>query len=246
MLRSLPIRPTPHNCAGWRSTPTTGRFWISTPNGGYGTLYGPNVTADGTVTNGEGKIPGVEYLAYADDGSGRENVTLMVQVPDTFDPQPHPYSMTATSSGSRGVYGAIGSSGEWGLKRGCAVAYADKGSGNGVHYLQDNTINLIDGVRADAATAGSASNFTASITAAQRQQFNADTPFRLAIKHAHSQINPDKDWGRDTLRAIEFAFYVLNEKYFVPLPNGKKRRMIPPASIRLSSPRASPMARLRP
>ena len=30
--------------------------------------------------------------------------------------------VTGTSSGSRGVYGAIGSSGEWGLKNGCALA----------------------------------------------------------------------------------------------------------------------------
>jgi hydroxybutyrate-dimer hydrolase len=195
------------------------------PSGGYGTLYGPNVTSDGTITTGEGKIAGSEHIAYADDGSGRSNVTLMVQVPTTFNPS-KPCIVTGTSSGSRGVYGAIGSSGEWGLKRGCAVAYADKGSGNGVHYLQDNTINLIDGVRTDATTAGSASNFTANITAAQRQQFNSNTPNRLAVKHAHSQLNPEQDWGRDTLRAIEFAFYILNEQFGKPLPNGKKLRTI--------------------
>ena len=114
-----------------------------------------------------------------------------------------------------------------GAKRGRAVAYADKGSGNGVHYLQDNTINLIDGVRAD--ERWPAAHRTSPPMSRQRSgsKFNANTPFRLAIKHAHSQVNPDKDWGRDTLRAIEFAFYVLNgEKYFVPLPNGKKRRTI--------------------
>mgnify|MGYP003349286586 CR=1 FL=1 len=38
------------------------------------------------------------------------------------------FDWTATSSGSRGVYGAI-STGEWGLKKGCAVAYTDKGTG---------------------------------------------------------------------------------------------------------------------
>ena len=195
------------------------------PTGGYGTLYGPNVTSNGTITSNEGLIAGTEYIAYADDGSGRSNVTLMVQVPATFNSS-KPCIVTGTSSGSRGVYGAIGSSGEWGLKRGCAVAYADKGSGNGVHYLQDNTINLIDGVRADATAAGSASNFTANITAAQRQQFNSNTPNRLAVKHAHSQLNPEKDWGRDTLRAIEFAFFVLNEQFGKPLPNGKKLRTI--------------------
>ena len=32
-----------------------------TPGGGYGTLYGPNLTASGTVTQSEGLIPGVEY-----------------------------------------------------------------------------------------------------------------------------------------------------------------------------------------
>ena len=46
------------------------------------------------------------------------------------------------------------------------------------------------------------------------------------VKHAHSQLNPEKDWGRDTLRAIEFAFFVLNEQFGKPLPNGKKLRTI--------------------
>ena len=32
----------------------------------------------------------------------------------------------------------------------------------------------------------------------------------MAVKHAHSQVNPEKDWGRYTLAAIEFAFHVLN------------------------------------
>ena len=201
-----------------------------TPGGGYGTLYGPNVAADGTVTTDEGLIAGTEYLAYADDrtgGSKNRNVTLMVQVPATFDPD-KPCIITATSSGSRGIYGAIGSSGEWGLKRGCAVAYSDKGSGLGVHDLANNTVNQIDGVRVDAATAGDASNFTAQLTDLERQQFNADWPNRLAFKHAHSQQNPEADWGKDTLRAVEFAFYVLNEQFGKPLPgkSGLKLRTI--------------------
>src|ERR1044072_4385902 len=53
-----------------------------TPGGGYGTLYGPNVTAGGTVTAGEGLIAGDEYIAY-EKGGGRKNVTMMVQIPDT-------------------------------------------------------------------------------------------------------------------------------------------------------------------
>jgi hydroxybutyrate-dimer hydrolase len=196
-----------------------------TPAGGYGTLYGPNVAVDGTVTADEGKIAGTEYLAYADDGSGLDNVTLMVQVPAHFDAS-KACIVTGTSSGSRGIYGAIGTSGEWGLKHGCAVAYADKGGGNGVHDLATNTVNLIDGVRADAAAAGKASNFTAQLSPQALQQFNADFPNRIAVKHAHSQRNPERDWGRDTLRSIEFAFYVLNETYGRALPGGPKLRTL--------------------
>src|SRR5262245_46596910 len=120
-----------------------------TPGGGYGTLYGPNVKADGTVTADEGKIAGDEYITF-EKGSPDRNVTMMVQVPDTFDPA-NACIVTAPSSGSRGVYGAIATAGEWGLKNGCTVAYTDKGTGTGAHDLQNNTVNLIRGERADAA-----------------------------------------------------------------------------------------------
>jgi hydroxybutyrate-dimer hydrolase len=196
--------------------------------GGYGTLYGPNVTAGGTVTTGEGKIGGNEYIAYADLGQQRDNVTLMVQVPTTFDPA-NACIVTGTSSGSRGVYGAIGSSGEWGLKRGCAVAYADKGTGNGMHDLHNDTTNFMNGVRDAVAAVGSEASFVADIIDSQRIAFDAATPNRIAVKHAHSQRNPEKDWGRDTLRAVEFAFYVLNEQFGETLPSGKKARVITPA-----------------
>src|SRR5262245_38269796 len=182
-----------------------------TAGGGYGTLYGPNVKSDGTVTADEGKIAGDEYIRFEKRGHDR-NVTMMVQVPDTFDPA-NGCIVTAPSSGSRGVYGAIPTAGEWGLKRGCAVAYTDKGTGTGAHDLQNNTVNLIRGVRADAAAAGDDSNFTADIRNAERVAFNAAWPNRFAFKHAHSQQNPEKDWGRNVLRSIKFAFDVLNDKF---------------------------------
>ena len=47
-------------------------------------LYGPNIDVNGVSTLGQGKIAGTEYLAYADDGTGKKNVTLMVQVPARF------------------------------------------------------------------------------------------------------------------------------------------------------------------
>jgi hydroxybutyrate-dimer hydrolase len=71
----------------------------------------------------------------------------------------------------------------------------------------------MQGTRTAADTAGIASQFTANLSAAALASFNAAFPNRWAYKHAHSQQNPEKDWGRDTLRAIEFAFYMLNQRY---------------------------------
>ena len=45
-----------------------------TPGGGYGTLYGPNVAPDGTVTASEGLIAGDEYIAFAKAQIGRAHV----------------------------------------------------------------------------------------------------------------------------------------------------------------------------
>lgn len=183
-----------------------------TDDGGYGRLYGPNVLADGTVTADQGLIPGVEVIAFAGDASGHANVTVMVQIPDSFDPA-NACIVTAPSSGSRGIYGAIATAGEWGLKNGCAVAYTDKGTGTGAHNLQDDTVGLIDGVRASADEAGRDTTFTARAGYKQLAKFNAATPYRFAFKHAHSQQNPEADWGHNVLDSIRFAFRVLNQDF---------------------------------
>lgn len=188
------------------------------PKGGYGVLYGPNIDVNGGDTLGEGRVAGIEYLAYYDDGT-MSNVTMMVQVPSTFR-KSRPCIVTATSSGSRGVYGAIGSAGEWGLKHGCAVAYTDKGTGLGVHDLATNTINLQDGTRADANVAGAKANFNAGLSISELSTFNSATPDRLAVKHAHSKRNPEKSWGSDTLTAVRLAFYLLNEQFADKNPDG--------------------------
>src|SRR5207237_9781610 len=46
-----------------------------------------------------------------------------------------------------------------------------------------------------------------------RGAFNRAKSDVFAGKHAHSQENPEVDWGKYTLHAIEFAYYVLNQKY---------------------------------
>ena len=205
-------------------------------NSGYGTLYGPNVDASGNVGTGEGLVAGSEYIAYADDGTGKKNVTLMVQVPASFDPD-RACIVTGTSSGSRGIYGAIGSSGEWGLKKGCAVAYADKGSGTGLYVFEDDSVNLQNGVRAGRVAAGKSALFVPDLNDADRLAWAAAYPNRIAFKHAHSQQNPEKDWGKVTLQAVEMAYYVLNERYGVLARDGSSRivRLTPKNTITIAS-----------
>ncbi len=179
---------------------------------GYGVFFGPNVDAEGQITPGEGLVAGDEHLVFAGPESGRINVTLMVQIPASFDPD-NACIVTAPSSGSRGIYGAIGTAGEWGLKHGCAVAYTDKGSGTGAHNLATDAVTLIDGLWIDREAAGPAAHFAADINDARRQAFNTEFPNRYAFKHAHSQRHPEADWGQHVLQSIEFAFYLLNEQF---------------------------------
>ena len=184
----------------------------ATAGGGYGTLYGPNVDVAGIATANEGLIPGREYIATLDDGSGRKRVVIAVQIPDSFN-QAAPCLVLGPSSGSRGVYGAIGSAGDWGLKHGCAVALTDAGKGVGLYDLTDDTVNRIDGTRATRTAAGALSFFAANITDAARTAYNALFPNRLALKQVHSQLNPEKDWGTDTLAAARYALFALNDRY---------------------------------
>lgn len=189
--------------------------------GGYGSLYGPNVDAQGNVTASQGKVPGTEYIAFADDGTGTKNVTVMAQVPDSFD-RNNPCIISATSSGSRGIYGGI-SVGEWGLKRGCAVAYTDKGTGAAPHDLDTDTVPLIDGTRADRRGAGKLAQFAAQPGAQSLADFTTAFPHRLAFKHAHSQQNPEADWGKNTLQAIQFALFAINDRFGAVDTNGVRQ-----------------------
>jgi hydroxybutyrate-dimer hydrolase len=186
-----------------------------TPGGGFGTFYGPNVDVNSRVTASEGLIPGREYTAVLDDAAGKKRVTVIVQIPDSFNIA-NPCVVLGPSSGSRGVYGAIATAGEWGLKKGCAVALTDAGKGVGLYDLTDDSVNKIDGTRATRAAAGVLSHFAADITDTARAAYNLLFPNRLALKQVHSQLNPEKDWGNDTLASARFALYALNDRYGAP------------------------------
>lgn len=85
--------------------------------GGLGTAYGDLRPVPGREFHGSATVPGASHPHR-----------LLMQLPDTFDRE-RPCLVVTASSGSRGVYGAIALAGGWGLPRGCAVAYTDKGAG---------------------------------------------------------------------------------------------------------------------
>lgn len=199
-----PINPTPEELRTLAIYNNYRALVDTAPGGGYGEFFGPQVGS-----GDDGLIPGEEHLAYMTVEGTDVPVTVMVQVPDSFDPD-QACMITAPSSGSRGIYGAIGTAGEWGLKKGCAVVYTDKGTGTGSHNLATNAAQRIDGTltRADEPV-----QFRADLDAEARADFDDAWPDRFAYKHAHSRVNPEADWGRHVLQSIEFGFYVLNEKF---------------------------------
>ncbi len=173
--------------ASWRGIADLG------PLGGYGEIYGavPVVT-------------GREYTAFARLPGAKAPHRVLVQVPDLFDRERRCVVVTA-SSGSRGIYGAIALAGAWGLPRGCAVAYTDKGAGSGYFDVASKTGARLDGTRGEAN--GTFLEFEpapGTVPAPANQ---------VLVKHAHSGDNPEADWGRHVLQAARFALRVLDEAY---------------------------------
>ncbi|HEY0503117.1 MAG TPA: 3-hydroxybutyrate oligomer hydrolase family protein, partial [Lysobacter sp.] len=158
------------------------------PGGGYGELYGSVAV-----------VPGREFSAFATvEGAGQAH-RVLVQVPDAFDTKKRCVVVTA-SSGSRGVYGAIAVAGAWGLPRGCAVAYTDKGAGTDYFDLDAGQGASADGTLA---ARGAGLAFEPATTASSG----------VAFKHAHSRDNPEADWGRHVKQAAEFALQTLSDAY---------------------------------
>lgn len=179
------------------------------PGGGWRELFGPNLDANYANTAGEGRVAGREYIALTDDGSGRDFQTVMVQIPSNFDTA-RPCLVTGPSSGSRNVYGAIGTTGEWAFRNRCAIAYTDKGTGNAFHDLTRDYVYDRFGQFRPRSEVGALTNFAAA-ESGTLTAFRHVNPNRLAYKQAHSGKNVDSKWGDYTLQAIEFGFYALND-----------------------------------
>lgn len=188
-----PERPTPAELrrravwSNWRGIADLA------PGGGYGELYG-SVAA----------VPGREYAALATVAGARQPHRVLVQVPDGFDLGKR-CVVVAASSGSRGVYGAIAVAGAWGLPKGCAVAYTDKGAGTDYFDLDAGLGVTADGRIAAPGTMPLAFAPDAPAGAAGRRG--------IAFKHAHSQDNPEADWGRHVRQAAQYALHALDRAF---------------------------------
>ena len=157
--------------------------------GGYGEIYG-------SVAN----VPGREFSAFATVAGATQPHRVLVQVPDAFDQGRRCVVVTA-SSGSRGVYGSIAVAGAWGLPRGCAVAYTDKGAGTDYYDIDTHTGVTLDGTRG---TLEETLGFRPDVAAGASG---------VAFKHAHSGDNPEADWGRHVKQASEFAMSALDRAF---------------------------------
>lgn len=188
-----PARPTPAELrrraiwSNWRGIADL------TPAGGFGSLYGSTAA-----------VPGREYHAFARLPGARQPHRVAVQVPDAFDAKRR-CVVVAPSSGSRGVYGAIAVAASWGLPRGCAVAYTDKGGGTDYFDLDAGQGIALDG--------------TVQAPGAAPLGFEpAAAGTGVAFKHAHSGDNPEADWGRHVRQAAEFALASLDEAFPAQAP----------------------------
>lgn len=183
-------------------------------SGGMGVWWGPTSTEQlGDASDpvpSVGQVAGTEYKVLTNTRG--INVLMSVQIPATFDVD-NPCIVAAPPSGTRGLYGAIASAGDYGLRHGCAVAYNSKGTGEGIHLIGlgktlavDNSVVADDSVDA---------MFVAELDAGYSPAANA-----VVSSHAHSQQNVEKDWGYYTLQSVEFALYALNQQFpdndFVP------------------------------
>jgi hydroxybutyrate-dimer hydrolase len=185
--------------------------------GGMGVFWGPALASGLPGQAVPELIPGVEYKAYLRTPERHphvNNVPAAVQIPRHFN-EKKPCIVLAAPSGSRSLYGAIAIA-EWGLVKGCAVALPGKGTDTGFHLLDPSAaavaVDDLDGVAGAVAALGDDAQF-ALRDSRQLDKYIADNPHRVATKHAHSQINPEKLWGDFALQGIEFAFWALNDHF---------------------------------
>ena len=195
-----PEAPTPRELRR-RAIHSAYRGLIDTSEaGGFGRLFGPV---------GDQRVAGIEYLLAVRTPDGTGSTTVLLQLPRDFDLK-RPCLVAVASSGSRGIYGALPTAGEWGLRRGCAVVHTDKGTGVGVWDVDRGRGYRIDGTLSADPT-DPLQSFVPPLSA-QLAEFGRQSPHSLLFKHANSGLNPEADWGSYVLQAIKVAFVFLNRE----------------------------------
>lgn len=160
------------------------------PRGGFGSLYG-----------GAPRVPGREYAAFARVPGARQPHRVLAQVPDALDAR-RPCLLVAPASGSRGVYGPLPLAGGYGLPRGCAAVYTDKGAGSDYFDFTSGTGVRLDGTRGPAGAG----------LAFEPEAVESPLPL-VAMKHAHSGDHPEADWGTHTIQAALFGLHALDRAF---------------------------------
>lgn len=179
-----PVNPTAAEVRRWAIRSSWRGIADLGPTGGYGTVYG-------SLAN----VPGREYSSLARLPHAHQPHRVLAQVPDAFDQKKRCLVVTV-ASGSRGVYGAMAVGGAWGLPRGCAVVHTDKAAGSDYFDLDAGLGEALDGR-------------VASPDAGLLFVPATDATSGVAVKHAHSQDNPEADWGQHTRQAAEFGLRAL-------------------------------------
>ena len=166
--------------ANWR-----GIAWLSAD--GIGALHADFPHVEGREIHALLRLPGATQPHRA-----------LLQLPDGY-PGQTPCLVVAASSGSRGIYGAIALAGGWGLPRGCAVAYTDKGAGT------DWVVRpATHGAGLDGRPASAAGQSAFALSAAGTG---------VAIKHLHSGDNPEARWGAFVRQTAQWAQARLREEF---------------------------------
>ncbi len=161
-----------------------------TPAGGLGGLLADLPT-----------VPGREWHRFVQLDGASQPFRVLVQVPDSFDPQA-PCLVAGPASGSRGIYGALPLVAPWALPRGCAVVYTDKGAGTDFFVYLDQTAVDLQGRRHS--TEGIHRPLASALPDGQPEAV-------VVMPHAHSGDHVESDWGLHVLASIRFGLDVLVE-----------------------------------
>ena len=151
-------------------------------------------------------IAGIEVSTWRKLNDIDHQARALLQIPDGFNPD-EPCLIVAPASGSRGVYGAVPLVAPWGLPKGCAIVYSDKGAGTDYFDGASQTGVDLMGQRRhkDEARLG--------FLPPHPPKDSSDYGQALITAHAHSQMNVEAYWGAYTLDAAQWAEHYLTERY---------------------------------